>query len=87
MPSDRAIPPMARRFQFSLKALMGLLTLAALTAWVTTLFGPADIVIALFLASPAVAGVRFHRPLEGFMLNAILLFIVGGFVVAGLLMD
>jgi hypothetical protein len=78
---------MSRRFQFSLRALLGLLTLAAVTAWATTLFAVLDVVITLFLMSPAIAGALFRKPLEGCLLTAFLFIVIvfGAIVVAGLL--
>ena len=80
---------MSRRFQFSLRAMIGLLTLAAVLVWGTRLVGIVELGIVLFLMSPMIVGVLVRKPLEGCLLNAFLLVLVfmGGFVVAGLLAD
>ena len=80
---------MPRRFQFSLRDLLGLLTLAGVIAWGTALVGLTYVVIALFLVSPVIAGALLGKPLEGCLLTAFLLILVvfGGVVVAALLAD
>jgi hypothetical protein len=80
---------MPRRFQFSVRDMVGLLTLAALIAWAIKRFGIAEVGVAVLLVSPTVGGVLIRRPLEGCLLNVFFLVavIMGGFVVAGLLAD
>lgn len=80
---------MGRKIQFSLRALLGLLTLAAVSAWAATLFGVLDVMAVLFLAFPTLAGVLFRKPLEGCLLSAFLLIVVvfGAFIVVGILAD
>lgn len=80
---------MPNRFQFTLRTLLGLLTLAAVIAWGVTLVGIVNFGIVLFLMSPLFVGVLVRRPLEGCLANVFLLvvFMMGGFVVAGLMAD
>ncbi|HVX59343.1 MAG TPA: hypothetical protein VHC19_02035 [Pirellulales bacterium] len=80
---------MSRRFQFSLRDLLGLLALVAVIVWATTVLSVQGAAMALFLLSPALAGALFRKPLEGCLLTAFLwgVVIFGAFAVAGILAD
>jgi hypothetical protein len=72
-------------FQFSLRALIVSLTMAAIIAWAIRYVGVGTAFV-LLLASPVTVGALFRRPLEGVLLSAFLVVLLfsGGFMVLAL---